>query len=331
MDGRSESQSLLMSQSQIFVSELSQRDGFSSSQSLLQRSSQGLPEVSSQRGGFSSSQSLLLRSSQGLFGSSQQDGLSLSQRSQVLPEPSSLLNETQRPSQSLPTTASAESQRLSEFTKSLLNEVRQQKVKAKETIESLVLSVIDAIVDGRPPVLERPRLINNSRDIRRVQQNPGLTTKIIFGKRSHRTFTMQIYVMSLVYRMIQQNQTSTLRDLYYESMNFFGNQSRLSSAVKELSLLLKVWKHSVMIIIMMSQKYLCWMNDEWIIKTACFSCDSLKVPREALCLEASAKGLVAGFICFKHATGETVRALDSRHGLIVPNKLHGRLNILSRH
>lgn len=242
MDDTFESQSLLMSQSQVFT-DLSQRNEFSSSQSLLQRS-QGFPELSSQRDGFSSSQSLLQRSSQGLFGSSQQDGLSSSQqRSQVLLETPSSRNETFASSQSLPTTVSAESQRLSEFTKSLLNEVRQQKIKAKETIESLVLSIIDTIVDGRPPILERPRLINNSRDIRRVQQNPGLTTKIIFGKRSHRTFAMQIYVMSLVYRMIQQNQTSTLRDLYYESMNFFGNQSRLSSAVKELSLLLKVCIH----------------------------------------------------------------------------------------
>lgn len=246
MDSASESQSL-MSQSQLFI-EVSQRDGFSSSQSLLQRSSQSQGLFgSSQQDGLSTSQSLLQRSSQGLFGSSHQDGPSSSQRSQVRSESSSSVRETLSSSQHLPTAtvaaSSAESQRLCEFTKSLLNEVHQQKMKAKDTIESLVLSIIDAIVDGRPPVLERPRLINNSRDIRRVQQNPGLTTKIIFGRRSHRTFTMQIYVMSLVYRMIQQNQTSTLRDLFYESMNFFGNQSRLSSAVKELSLLLKVCRH----------------------------------------------------------------------------------------
>lgn len=151
------------------------------------------------------------------------------------------------------TSASAQesqSQEATDFAQSLQKELQAQKLKTTVTIENLILGILDHLVENRPPMLERPRLLSNSRDIRKALKNPGLTTKIVFGKRSHRTFSMQVYVMSLVYRMIQQKQTSTLRDLYYENMNFFGNQSRLTSAVKELSLMLKVSIHNEWILIL---------------------------------------------------------------------------------
>lgn len=119
-------------------------------------------------------------------------------------------------------------------------ELNREKEKVKATIEAMVLNIIDAIVNKQPVLLERPRSITNVRDKVKVERNPELSTKMIFGTRSTRTFAMQMYCMSLVYRMVQQEQTSTVRDLYYENMNFFGNQNRLSNAMSDLSLLLKV-------------------------------------------------------------------------------------------
>jgi len=184
-----------------------------------------------------------------------------------------------------PDPSQSSQQLMSDYSQSLLTSIQVHKENAKARIEACVLKIIDSIVESRFPTIIRPRMLTSAKAMKRAAQNPDLTTKITFGGRSSKSFTMQVYLMSLVYRMIQQNQNSTIRDLFYESMNFFGNQNRLVQALRELS-------------------------------------SFLKVPREALCVEASAKGLVAGSIAFRNPNGEVVQALDSRHGMIVPSKLH---------
>lgn len=123
---------------------------------------------------------------------------------------------------------------------SLQNEVKTQKRQAQSMIEAVIKSIIDSVSEGRVPVLEHSRLVKSSKDLKKVQENPELKSRIVFRKQSSRTFALLVFVMSLIHRMLQQNQTSTLRDLYYESMTFFGNQTRLSNAIQKLTFLLKV-------------------------------------------------------------------------------------------
>ncbi|ODN02663.1 Meiotic recombination protein SPO11 [Orchesella cincta] len=184
-----------------------------------------------------------------------------------------------------PDSSQSSQQLMTDYSQSFLTSVQNHKENAKTRIEECVLAIIDSITARQFPTIIRPRLLTSAKEMRKAANNPNLATKITFGGRSSRSFTMQVYIMSLVYRMIQQNQSSTIRDLFYENMNFFGNQSRVVNALREVSLF-------------------------------------LKVPREALCVEASAKGLVAGSISFRNPNGEVIQAMDFRHGMIVPNKLH---------
>lgn len=130
-------------------------------------------------------------------------------------------------------------------TQSLKREIQTHKENAMRKIETLVLSIIDSVMEGRFPTIERPRLISNSRDMVKLASNPGLSTKVVFGGRSSKTFAMQLHVMATLYKMMQTGQTSTIRDMYYENLNFYGNQNRLCATLKYLSLFLQVNRNQV--------------------------------------------------------------------------------------
>ncbi|OXA46425.1 Meiotic recombination protein SPO11 [Folsomia candida] len=104
-----------------------------------------------------------------------------------------------------------------------------------------------------------------------------------FGtKISQRKFALQFHLMSKIHGMVIKSMNCTIRDLYYENVSLYESQNRLESAIYDL-------------------------------------CHILKVPRDALRLEATSKGLMAGNLKFQTTTGDVINLAHFKSGMLIPS------------
>ncbi|XP_041358790.1 meiotic recombination protein SPO11-like isoform X2 [Gigantopelta aegis] len=154
-------------------------------------------------------------------------------------------------------------------------------------IEYIILNVTKAIARGEAPVF---RYANRSSwDNIRFDSAIGLEqigeaklTHVRFDSiNSVKKFGIMVKVLSLIYKLIQEDKYCTKRDIYYQFPELFGSQSVLDSAVDNL---------------------------------ACM----LEVPRWELHVLATSKGCVAGDLQFYDAEGQYNDCQATRVGIQIP-------------
>ncbi|CAG7725981.1 unnamed protein product [Allacma fusca] len=65
--------------------------------------------------------------------------------------------------------------------------------------------------------------------------------KVDWGKDTSRNkFTVMMTIMSKAHELLQEEKTITRRDLYYENVNLYGDQSQVDKAIQELAVFLEV-------------------------------------------------------------------------------------------
>ncbi|OQV16230.1 Meiotic recombination protein SPO11 [Hypsibius exemplaris] len=158
-----------------------------------------------------------------------------------------------------------------------------------QAIEIFFLEMFKKLSMGDLPVIEYDLLGEAWTDFRldeegRLELKPdGVRRKrISLGRReSIRRFVSIVRLMGQIKRLLVEDTYANMRDLYYQNVLLYGSQEAVNSAIKTITLI-------------------------------------LKVPRRSLNITASGKGLIAGHLLFLDEAGVQVDCLHTISGIPVP-------------
>lgn len=124
-------------------------------------------------------------------------------------------------------------------------------------IECLICDMVDALDQGRLPILETFRVNKNHMDDneRTVSTGTAATTaartaatrriRKDFSLQQARSMTSIILVLDYCYQLLQQRKTTTVREVYYAHVTHFRNQNECDIAIRDAAVLLHVPRHSL--------------------------------------------------------------------------------------
>ncbi|XP_032826275.2 meiotic recombination protein SPO11 isoform X2 [Petromyzon marinus] len=104
---------------------------------------------------------------------------------------------------------------------------------------------------------------------------------------------MTMKVLHMIYNLVQTNQNSTKRDLYYQYPTVFRSQTIVNNIVDNIACL-------------------------------------LRVPRDCLHVQSTSKGCVAGNLCYIEEDGTKISCTCSSNGMLVSNNVHGMHNLTTQ-
>ncbi|XP_014375660.1 meiotic recombination protein SPO11 isoform X2 [Alligator sinensis] len=105
-------------------------------------------------------------------------------------------------------------------------------------------------------------------------------------------FALILKILSMIYRMVQNNTYATKRDIYYTDPQLFGNQSIVDNIVNDISCM-------------------------------------LKIPRRSLHIMSTTKGCIAGNLSYTEEDGTKVNCTCSATAVSVPSNVQGIRNLIS--
>ncbi|XP_074537208.1 meiotic recombination protein SPO11 [Halichoeres trimaculatus] len=165
-------------------------------------------------------------------------------------------------------------------------------------IENVILGIVASLSKDEAPVLALPNRsswANISFDSAvGLQMNPGssVTTVRSDCASSVTKFAQILKILMIIYRLVQSNSYSTKRDIYYNNTQLFGSQTTVDSIVDDISCL-------------------------------------LKVPRRALHVLATSKGLISGDLCYLEEDGTRIDCRSTSAAVAVSTNISGIKNIVS--
>uniref|UniRef100_A0A8D0HCX3 DNA topoisomerase (ATP-hydrolyzing) n=1 Tax=Sphenodon punctatus TaxID=8508 RepID=A0A8D0HCX3_SPHPU len=103
---------------------------------------------------------------------------------------------------------------------------------------------------------------------------------------------LMLKILSMIYKMVQNNTYATKRDIYYTDTLLFGNQSVVDNIINDISCM-------------------------------------LKTPRRSLHILSTTKGCIAGNLSYTEEDGTKVNCTCSRTAIIVPSNVQGIRNLIT--
>ncbi|XP_014375659.1 meiotic recombination protein SPO11 isoform X3 [Alligator sinensis] len=167
-----------------------------------------------------------------------------------------------------------------------------------EAIENVMQDIVTSLARNEAPVL----ILENRSDWGNIQftESIGLqmishcTTRKIRSDcpKSAPKFALILKILSMIYRMVQNNTYATKRDIYYTDPQLFGNQSIVDNIVNDISCM-------------------------------------LKIPRRSLHIMSTTKGCIAGNLSYTEEDGTKVNCTCSATAVSVPSNVQGIRNLIS--
>ncbi|XP_026469329.1 meiotic recombination protein SPO11-like [Ctenocephalides felis] len=171
------------------------------------------------------------------------------------------------------------------------NPVPPDKDELIRRIEDVTLKIIEDLSNDKSPVLKlRVTNWNNcnyENDIVNMKPVPEAQIgQVCFGvARSERKFTVIVYILSKIYRMLQSGGTCTKREMYYQNVPLFQNQKVVDSAIRDI-------------------------------------CSILDAPSWSLGVNATSKGLIAGDLTITTSDGKEL-ICSNVGGIMLPQNVFG--------
>ncbi|XP_019403717.1 PREDICTED: meiotic recombination protein SPO11 [Crocodylus porosus] len=167
-----------------------------------------------------------------------------------------------------------------------------------EAIENVMQDIVTSLARNEAPVL----ILENRSDWGNIQftESIGLqmishcTTRKIRSDcpKSAPKFAVILKILSMIYKMVQNNTYATKRDIYYTDPQLFGNQSIVDNIVNDISCM-------------------------------------LKIPRRSLHIMSTTKGCIAGNLSYTEEDGTKVNCTCSATAVPVPSNVQGIRNLIS--
>ncbi|XP_075757263.1 meiotic recombination protein SPO11 isoform X2 [Pelodiscus sinensis] len=162
-------------------------------------------------------------------------------------------------------------------------------------IENVIQDIVTSLARNKAPVLT---LVNRS-DWRNIQFKDSVGLQMI----SHHTtrkiksdcpksatkFALILKMLSVIYKMVQDNTYATKRDIYYSDTLLFGSQSVVDNIVNDISCM-------------------------------------LKIPRRSLHILSTTKGCISGNLSYTEEDGTKVNCTCNATAVIVPSNVQGIRN-----
>ncbi|CAG04090.1 unnamed protein product, partial [Tetraodon nigroviridis] len=166
-----------------------------------------------------------------------------------------------------------------------------------ERIESIILGIVTSLSKDEAPVLVLPNRsswanvsFDGSVGLQMTSENSVISIRSNCSS-SVTKFAQTVKILSVIYRLVQSNSFATKRDIYYNNTQLFGSQKSVDSIVDDISCL-------------------------------------LKVPRRALHVLATSKGLISGDLCYMEEDGTRIEC-NSSQAVAVSSNIGGIRNIVS--
>ncbi|XP_075757266.1 meiotic recombination protein SPO11 isoform X7 [Pelodiscus sinensis] len=165
-------------------------------------------------------------------------------------------------------------------------------------IENVIQDIVTSLARNKAPVLT---LVNRS-DWRNIQFKDSVGLQMI----SHHTtrkiksdcpksatkFALILKMLSVIYKMVQDNTYATKRDIYYSDTLLFGSQSVVDNIVNDISCM-------------------------------------LKIPRRSLHILSTTKGCISGNLSYTEEDGTKVNCTCNATAVIVPSNVQGIRNVIT--
>ncbi|XP_050696279.1 meiotic recombination protein SPO11-like [Eriocheir sinensis] len=174
--------------------------------------------------------------------------------------------------------------------------------------EGIIENVVASLSRGEPPVLRVPRPSRSDpfggvagggggggggeQGAAGTGGTGGEALVSLGGSRSHRRISLLLHLLSQVHRLVASGTYATRRDVFYEFVWLYRSQGTLDRAAEDLTRL-------------------------------------LAVPRRALHLTATGKGLVAGYLTYTTHDGTVVNVAQAGNGVGVPDCVAGLAGLQS--
>ncbi|KAM3871775.1 5-aminolevulinate synthase, non-specific, mitochondrial-like [Diretmus argenteus] len=175
-------------------------------------------------------------------------------------------------------------------------EIGSQEVLSR--IENVILGIVSSLSKEAAPVLvllDRSSWANISFDSAiGLQVSSGSSVNTIRSDCpwSANKFACMVKILSVIYRLVQSNSYATKRDIYYDNTQLFDSQTNVDCIVDDISCM-------------------------------------LKVPRRALHVLATSRGLIAGDLCYLEEDGTRISCHSSSAAAPVSSNVGGIKNIVS--
>ncbi|KAM7150816.1 meiotic recombination protein SPO11 [Macrochelys suwanniensis] len=165
-------------------------------------------------------------------------------------------------------------------------------------IENVIQDIVTSLARNKAPVLT---LVNRSdwgniqfKDSVGLQMISHHTTRKIKSDcpKSAPKFALILKILSVIYKMVQNNTYATKRDIYYSDTLLFGSQSVVDNIVNDISCM-------------------------------------LKIPRRSLHILSTTKGCIAGNLSYTEEDGTKVNCTCSATAVTVPSNVQGIRNVIT--
>uniref|UniRef100_A0A8C4WCN9 DNA topoisomerase (ATP-hydrolyzing) n=2 Tax=Gopherus evgoodei TaxID=1825980 RepID=A0A8C4WCN9_9SAUR len=165
-------------------------------------------------------------------------------------------------------------------------------------IENVIQDIVTSLARNKAPVLN---LVNRSdwgniqfKDSVGLQMISHYTTRKIKSDcpKSALKFALMLKILSVIYKMVQNNTYATKRDIYYSDTLLFGSQSVVDNIVNDISCM-------------------------------------LKIPRRSLHILSTTKGCIAGNLSYTEEDGIKVNCTCSATAVVVPSNVQGIRNVIT--
>ncbi|XP_077477580.1 meiotic recombination protein SPO11 isoform X1 [Stigmatopora argus] len=165
-------------------------------------------------------------------------------------------------------------------------------------IENVILEIVTCLSKNEAPTLVLPN--RSTWDNVSFDSAIGLqmsSTNVVKTIRSDcpksaQYFSQIVKILSVIYTLVQSNSYATKRDIYYNYPQLFGSQKTVDQIVDDVSCM-------------------------------------LKMPRRALHVLASSKGLISGDLCYMEEDGTRINCNSSSAAVAVSSNIEGIQNIVS--
>ncbi|KAK4318326.1 hypothetical protein Pmani_010674 [Petrolisthes manimaculis] len=158
--------------------------------------------------------------------------------------------------------------------------------------EKIIEEVVTTISMEESPFIRVPKQPRREGVTSEDVRGGGETIVSWGDKRSTRRFSLLLHTLAQSYRHVKSHTFSTRRDVYYQFPGLYGNQSTLDRSAEDL-------------------------------------CRMVGVPRDALHLTITGKGLVGGSLTYTTHDGTTVHVAQAAKGVGVPECVGGLRDIQS--
>nr|XP_057908206.1 meiotic recombination protein SPO11 isoform X2 [Doryrhamphus excisus] len=181
------------------------------------------------------------------------------------------------------------------------DEDKDEEIKSREIldcIENVILQIVTSLSKDETPVLVLPN--RSSWDNVRFDSAIGLqmsSSSALMMIRSScptsaTTFSQILNILSVIYTLVQSNSYATKRDIFYNDPQLFGSQRTVDRIVDDV-------------------------------------CCMFKVPRRALRVLATSKGLISGDLCYTEEDGTRIDCHSKSAAVAVSSNIAGIRNVVS--